>query len=115
MDFLGEYDELAVLKNHTLVTWKFFELFRLEECDSEKSMYYVGHKSRYLSDDVYNAFKAFLKAQRSALRKESLSVAECSKRLWFFYSKLLEHDVFFDPNVRREILKWMEVGQLVMT
>ncbi len=114
MDFLGEYEELKVLKNHTLVSWQFFELFKVEEDDDGKYLVYMDTKSRCLSDDEYGAFKAFLKAQRSALRKEALPVGECSKRIWFWYSKLLELNMF-TLEIRSEILKWMEVGQLIMT
>ena len=110
MDLLAEYKEMSALPNHIAVTYKFFSMFKIDG----DTMTWAGHETDISTDtNTKDALKAFLKAQRSALREGGLSASECSKRMWFWFQKLLELDLF-EGDGRQEILKWMEVCELIV-
>jgi len=110
MDFLEEYDEMKTIPQNTAVSYKFLSLFKVVLKDSEDEKRGL-HWSSYsvdsnLSDDVLLAFKNYLKAKKSEVRKDSK--APCGKILWFFYQKLLDVGAF-DSETRRDILHYLEL------
>jgi hypothetical protein len=116
MDFLEEYNEMQSIPQNLAVSYKFLSLFKVVLKDSEEekrglhwSSYSVDSK---LSDEVLLAFKNYLKAKKSELRKGGEKpVSEkpaYGKILWFFYQKLLEVGAF-DCETRRDILQYMEL------
>ena len=111
MDFLAEYEEMKTLKQNTAVTYKFLNLFRVVLKDSETEKKGLHWSSiaidDKLSDEVLQAFKAYLKDKKSELRKGEAS-AKCGTMLWFFYQKLLEVGAF-TSEIRRDILNYMEL------
>jgi hypothetical protein len=114
MDFIEEYNEMSAIPIKIAVTYKFFELFRVSLKDSDRGIHWstcaVDTKQ---SDEVLEAFKAYIKTQRSQLKKCDVGNTNCGKMLWFFYQKLLEFNVF-DADIRREILKFMEVCEYII-
>ena len=110
MDFLEEYNEMQTIPQNTAVSYKFLSLFKvvLKDTEEEKrglhwSSYSVDSK---LSDEVLLAFKNYLKAKKSELRKGEKPAY--GKILWFFYQKLLDVGAF-DAETRRDILQYMEL------
>jgi hypothetical protein len=117
MDFLAEYDEMNCIPSKIAVTYKFFELFRvcLKDTDDEKRGFYwsVNAVDTELSDEILVAFKTFLKAKRSELKKCKVSDVNCGKMLWFFYHKLLEVGAFNDI-IRRDIMAYMDICEYII-
>ena len=111
MDLLAEYEEMKSLPVHIAVAYKFFGLFKFEGSE----LVYVNHHGGEAEDDTLGALKAFLKSQRADLRvrDSKMGKGECSRRMWFWYQKLLELKMF-DVQARMEIMKWMEVCELVL-
>lgn len=107
MDLLAEYDEFAKLPAHTAVTYKFFSLFRV----ADGNLQWRGVPTP-ISPEAADALKAFLRAQRSAL-KGGVTASDCSRRMWFWYQKLLELGLF-DQATLDAILRWMEICELVV-
>lgn len=111
MDFLAEYDEMVTIPQNTIVAYKFLSLFKvvLKDTETEKrglhwSLIAVDNK---LDDQTLIAFKNYLKAKRSELRKLDPS-SKPGKMLWFFYQKLLEVGAF-DVETRKDIHNYMEL------
>ena len=100
---------MSELPNHIAVTYKFFSMFKIDG----DSMYWSGHQTA-IKPDTKDALKTFLKAQRSALREGTMSAGECSKRMWFWFQKLLELDLFSCSEARSEIMRWMEICELIV-
>jgi hypothetical protein len=110
MDFLAEYQEVTKIPPHIAVTYKFFSIFKFEDGE----LCYIHYKSGPMEPAALSALKAFLKAQRSDLRGDArLGKGECSRRMWFFYQKLLDLKLF-DKPARMEIMRWMEICELVL-
>jgi hypothetical protein len=111
MDFLAEYDDMGAIPQNIAVSYKFLNLFKVVMNDSETEKRGL-HWSTYtidshLSDEVLLAFKTYLKAKKSELRKENPKT-NCGKILWFFYQKLLDVGAF-DIETRKDILGYMEL------
>jgi hypothetical protein len=113
VDFLAEYEEFSNIQSHIAVVYKFFDMFKVD--DKEGRMYWLkDYTDSNLSKEVLCAFKGYLRSKKSALRRGELKKGECSKMMLFWYMKILEHNVF-DAEVRREIMKFMEVCELVIS
>jgi hypothetical protein len=117
MDFLAEYDEFKKLPVHIAVTYKFLSNFTV---DSSGSLFYTQYRfdinedfSKEYTKEAAEALKKFLKATRKELKEGSMNKFECSRRIWFFYQKLMDLHVF-STEVRREILSWMETCETVL-
>jgi hypothetical protein len=117
MDFLTELQETAEIPNHIAVPYKFFDLFKVLTKDSEdgvKGMYWGKDTvDTKLTDDELSAFKAYIKATRSELRKGELNASQCNKRLWFFFQKLLQVSAF-TLEVRNEIRGFMDICEYII-
>ncbi len=117
MDFIAEYNEMATIPHKIAITYKFFELFRvcLKDSEDDKRGFYwsTGAVDTKLSDDALIGFKAYIKAQKSQLKKCDVAATNCGKMLWFFYHKLLETDAF-DPVIRRDILAYMDICEYII-
>jgi hypothetical protein len=111
MDFLEEYYEMKAIPQNTAVAYKFLSLFMVVMKDSEeekRGIYWSSYSLDYkLSDEVLLAFKNYLKAKKSELRKGDPKTA-CGKIIWFFYQKLLDVGAF-SFETRRDILAYMEL------
>lgn len=114
MDFIGEYDDFTAIPRNIAVTYKFFDLFKVTSEDGVRVLTWGKSIKCSLDTPTLDAIKAFLKATKSGLRNGEYTASECSKRMWFFYTKLIEHGAFSSAE-RMEILKWMDVCQWVIT
>jgi hypothetical protein len=110
MDFLAEYEEMKDVPRHIAITYKFFSIFKVKDL----GIHWGPSHMHTTTVTIADAFKAFLKAQKTDLKEGALTKSECSRRMWFFYQKILEHGLF-SLEVRQEILKWMEVCELVIS
>ncbi len=115
MDFLDEYSDFRAIPRNTAITYKFFDLFKVSKGENG---YYTISWGKVAKCDVNvnegDAIKAFLKATKAGLREGEYDASECSRRMWFFYNKLIEIGAF-KTEERMEILKWMDVCQWVIT
>lgn len=119
MNLQAEYkDFFDGLGDVATYTYKFFDLFRvnLGHGDGEngekliKGLHWSKDASEEeLSDEQLRELKAYLKQQKSWLRKEQKAVknTECRRRMWFFLQKLLEFGAF-TRGERREMILWMD-------
>jgi hypothetical protein len=113
VDFLAEYEEFSSLQTHIAIVYKFFDMFKVDE--KEGCVYWLKEYSdSNLNKEVLCAFKGYLKSKKSALRRGELKKGECSKAMLFWYMKILEYNMF-DTEVRREIMKFMEVCELAIS
>jgi hypothetical protein len=112
VDFLAEYNEMNVIPSKIAITYAFFDLFKVVMKTTEESgrgFYWCSSAvDARISDEVLVAFKAYIKAQKQQLKKCDVKGTNCGKMLWFFYHKLLEHNVF-TVEVRRDILAYMDM------
>ena len=116
MDFLAEYDEMNAIPPRIAATYLFFDLFRvvLKDSDNDKRGLHWSSISvdSKLSDDALLAFKAYLKAKKSELKKPDTKI-NCGKSLWFFFQKILELGAF-DTETRRDISRYIDlVGYMI--
>jgi hypothetical protein len=98
-------------------TYKFFDLFRVNlgngEVNGEKLVKGIHWGKQAsddeLTDDQLKELKAYLKTQKSWIRKEmgNIKHTECRKRMWFFVQKLIEYGAFCRAD-RRDIITWMD-------
>ncbi len=110
MDLLAEYEEFAKVAPHVAVTYKFFAAFSI----SKEGELRWAQESYQLPEEAVAPVKAFLKATKVFLRtEEKISHTACAGRMWFWYNKILE-EAWFTREVRAEILRWMEVCELVV-
>jgi hypothetical protein len=111
MDLLAEYEEFAKIPPHVAVTYKFFSLFRV----SKEGILSWGKAQFPLEEEAAGAARAFLKATKAFLRDTpAIKHTQCASRMWFWYHTLLENN-WFDLETRAEILRWMEVCELVVS
>ncbi len=108
MDLLAEYDEVKTVPAHITIVYKFFAPFRVENGD----LVWGGHKAG-ATEEIIQPVKTFLKATKALLREGSVSRAECSRRMWFWYAKLVDLGLF-QHDARMEIMQWMEICELVI-
>jgi len=111
MDFLAEFSEFKSLPNHTSVTYTFFKAFSIPR--DEKVIVWNSTTSP-LEEEPLQEFRAFLKSIKRQLLENALKPSDCSRAMFFFYAKLLEHKCF-SQETRQEILGWMEVCELVVS
>lgn len=109
MDLIAEYEEMKTLPQHAAVAYKFFAPFRFENGD----LLWGAHRAG-ATEDVIPPVKAFLKATKAALREGQMPKAECSRRMWFWYAKIVDLGLF-QHEARLEMLQWMEVCELVIS
>ena len=110
MDLLAEYQEVKQIPVVVAVTYKFFHGFKVEG----GALCWAGFNTP-LSEEIREPVKRFLKEQRRAVREDSLSVGECSRRMWFWFQKVLDLELFVEtPVARDQILRWMEVCELIL-
>lgn len=99
-------------------TYKFFDLFRVNLGNGEgekgeklvKGLHWGKEASDdELTDEQLKELKAYLKTQKSWIRKEMRNVkhSECRRRMWFFVQKLIEYGAFCRAD-RRDIIIWMD-------
>jgi hypothetical protein len=115
MDFLAEYDEMNKIPSKIAVTYSFFDLFKVQLKDSPeraRGIHWPGATDSRLTDNVLQAFKAYIKAKKAEL-KLCDTKSNCGKMLWFFYQKLLEFDVF-TVETRRDILSYMDICEYII-
>jgi hypothetical protein len=117
MDFLEEYDEMSTIPSKIAVTYKFFQLFTvaLEDTPTTKrGMHFstIATDSN-LSDEILQAFGAYLKAKKRQLKRYDEAGVNCGKILWFFYQKLLEVGAF-NASVRAEIREYMDLCEYII-
>ncbi len=114
LDLLAEYEEVTKLPVPTAVAYKFFSNFKFS-ADGE-CLVWSGF-STYLQEDVRKPIKAFLKEQRRAIQEDGLKQAECSRRIWFWFQKMLDLGIFTGngAEARMQILRWMEVCELILS
>lgn len=108
MDLLEEYDDMIQLPTHVAISYKFFVPFRIDGGE----LVWSGHRAE-LDEEAIGPIKAFLKATKALLREGNVSKGECSRRMWFWYAKLVDM-ALFQHDARVEILRWMEVCELVL-
>ncbi len=113
MDFLAEYDEFKKLPVHIAVTYKFLSNFSVDVSGTLWYTNYSFYTNEEYTKEAAEALKKFLKATRKELKEGTPNKFECSKRLWFFYQKLMDLHVF-STEVRAEILKWMDICETVL-
>ena len=113
MDFVAEYDESRGLPIHIAITYKFFALFKVNT-DANTMSWSKVYTMCAVPPEELRAFKEFLRSTRNLLKSEPFPTKEeCSRRLWFFYQKLLEHAIF-TTEIRSEILRWIEVCEYIV-
>lgn len=107
MDFLAEYEEFKTLPVHIGVTYKFFSQFKV---DDENRLCFGGFPSPIpiQQQEVVDALKKFLKATRKEIKEGTMSKDECSRRMWFWYAKLLDLGLS-SLDQRQDILRWMDI------
>lgn len=113
LNFIEEYNEFSGLPKHIAVTYKFFSLFSVSSDSISWSKRYTDQE---LEGDVLKALKLFLKNTKNRLRSDRdkpVTSSECSKLMLFWYMKIQEYDLF-TPEIRREIMKYMELCELVI-
>ena len=110
MDFLAEFSELKVLPNHIAATYTFFRSFSV---DRETMSLCWNTTTTIVEEEPLQEFRAFLKMVKRQLQEKQLKPTDCCRAMFFFYSKLLQHECFEQPT-RQEILKWMEVCELIV-
>lgn len=111
MDLNAEYEEFAKIAPHVAVTYKFFSLFSI----SKDGVLSWCEDKFQLDEESATAVKAFLKASKAFLRDTpGAKHTACAGRMWFWYNTILEKG-WFDRDVRAEILRWMEVCELVVS
>jgi TorA maturation chaperone TorD len=110
MDFLAEFSELKTLPNHIAATYSFFKLFSV---DKDTQTLCWNSTTTPLEDEPLQEFRAFLKSIKRQLQEKQLKPSDCCRAMFFFYSKLLQYECFEQPT-RQEILKWMEVCELIV-
>jgi len=112
MDFLAEYDEMAMIPPKSAVSYKFLSLFRVVTAGDEKGLHWStdAHDTR-LSDEALEAIRLYLKAKKAGLRKGAEK--DYAKVLWFFYQKLLEIGAF-DRTIRAEIRSYLDLCQYIL-
>jgi hypothetical protein len=113
MDLLAEYEEVKKIPVITAVGYKFFSNFKFS-ADGE-SLLWSGF-STYLEEDMREPIKAYLKEQRRQVRDGKLSAGEVSRRMWFWFQKILDLGLFTGnaAHGRDQILRWMEVCELIL-
>jgi hypothetical protein len=109
MDLLAEYDEMKTVPTHVAVVYKFFAPFRFENGD----LMWGAHRAG-AAEEVIQPVKAFLKVTKALLREGTVAKSECSRRMWFWYAKLVDLGLF-EHEARLEIMQWMEVCELVIS
>ncbi len=114
MDLLAEYEEVKTIPVPSAVGYKFFSNFKLS-ADGE-CLVWSGF-STYLEEGVRQPVKAFLKEQRRQTAAANLSANEVSRRMWFWFQKILDLGLFTGnaAHGRDQILRWMEVCELILT
>jgi hypothetical protein len=112
LDLLAEYEEVKKLPVPTAVAYKFFSNFKVVD----DSLVWSGF-STALSEDMRKPVKAFLKEQRRAIQEDGLKQGECSRRIWFWFQKILDLGLFTGnaAEARMQILRWMEVCELILS
>lgn len=110
MDLIAEYEEFAKIAPRVAVTYKFFTLFSV----SKGGELCWGEDTWQLEEESAVAVKAFLKATKAFLRDTpGAKHTQCASRMWFWYNTILEN-AWFSRDTRAEILRWMEVCELVV-
>jgi hypothetical protein len=109
LDLLAEYEEVKKIPVPTAVGYKFFSNFKV----ADNCLLWAGF-STPLEEDAREAVKAFLKEQRRQIRDGVLSGSEISRRMWFWFQKILDLGLFTEGNTRNQILRWMEVCELIL-
>lgn len=111
MDLLAEYEEVKKIPVITAVGYKFFSNFKV----TDDCLLWSGF-STYLQEDVREPVKAYLKEQRRQIRDGALSASEVSRRMWFWFQKILDLGLFTGnaSQGRDQILRWMEVCELIL-
>ncbi len=111
MDLLAEYEEVKQIPVPTVVGYKFFSNFKV----ADDCLLWSGF-STHLEEDVREPVKAFLKEQRRQIRGGTLSGSEISRRMWFWFQKILDLGLFTGngDQGRDQILRWMEVCELIL-
>jgi hypothetical protein len=110
MDFLAEFSELKTLPNHIAATYTFFKSFSV---DKETLSLCWNSVKTPVEEETFQEFRAFLKSTKRQLQEKQLKPSDCCRAMFFFYSKLLQHECF-EQSTRQEILKWMEVCELIV-
>lgn len=112
MDLLQEYEEVRQIPVPVAVSYKFFSNFKVEG-----DTLTWGGFSTPLEGDMREPVKEFLKVQRRLTREGSLKPSEVSRRMWFWFQKILDLGLFADVSTpaRDQILRWMEVCELILT
>jgi hypothetical protein len=108
MNLLEEYNEFKTLPTHIGVTYKFFSHFQVKD-----GQLYFSNTAHPMSEEKQEDVKKFLKAMRKDVKEGTLSKDECGRRMWFWYSKILDLGLFLSET-RREILQWLEVCETVL-
>ncbi len=110
MDLIEEYKEFSGLPKHIAVVYKFFSLFSFSD-----NKIYWSKTGFEIGEEEYGAFKAYVKHCKRVLREGGLSAgpSECSKMMLFLYMKIQEFSIF-NIEIRKEIMKYMEVCELVI-
>ena len=111
MDFIAEYAESKKLPIHIAVTYKFFSLFKVDT--DAKTLAWTTHTTP-INPDVALAAKLFLKDRRAVFKQGAVNKSECSRSMWFWYQKILDVGAF-THEVRLEILRWMEICELIIS
>ena len=122
MDFLEELEDMKTIPHHLAITFKFFSLFKVslnknEDADAAGVLTWAQTaEETHLSRDVLVAMREFLKAQRQAVKNMTNppKKGDCSRAMWFWFQKLLEHGAF-DTDTRTLILRWMEICELIIS
>jgi len=119
MDFNEEYDAMDEVPLRLAVAYKCLDLFKINIEDGEKRGIYFG---KCFFDgkpplEILEAFRKFLKEQKSRLRKASgdkaIKISDYAKIMWFLYQKIVEHGLFNDSQ-RRDILAFMDICEYVV-
>ena len=111
---MAEYDEMRMIEPKIAVAYKFLSLFKVVMTDGEdqKGLHWSSYAvDTHLSDEVLLAFRAYLKAKRSELKREA--TVHYGKILWFFYQKLLEVGAF-DLAIRAEIRSYLDLCEYIV-
>ena len=110
MDLIEEYEDFKQIPVHIAVSYKFFSHFKV---DDENRIWFSGNSFKIEQEGVADAIKKFLKASRKEIKEGIVSKGECSRRIWFWYAKIIDFGLF-TPEVRQDILRWMDICETVL-
>lgn len=110
MDFVEEFNEVKTVSPWTVATYSFFKPFKVNV--EKRTLQWHGYTTD-IAEEYAEASKKYLSFIKKEV-KDGMKAGGCSRAMFFWFGKLQEMHVF-SSEIRTEILKWMEVCELICT